>query len=146
VLAVIALVFVVIPLVEIYVAIQVGHVIGALNTIALLIAISIVGAWLAKRAGFTVIQRVRTRLERGEVPGKELVDGLLVLSAGVLLFVPGFVTDAVGVILLLPPVRAFVRGRLRRRFVVQVTGRGPGRGPGPGQIGDGYRGGGVIDV
>jgi UPF0716 protein FxsA len=139
VLAVIALVFIVVPLIELYVIVQVSHVLGVLNTIGLLLLISLLGAWLAKHQGFAVIERVRTRLDRGEIPGKEMIDGALVLTGGVLLMTPGFVTDAAGIVLLLPPVRALVRRWLRRRFAVQVIGRGGG------PYDDGY-GGNVIDV
>jgi UPF0716 protein FxsA len=127
--AVLALVFIVVPLVEIYVIVQVGQAIGALNTIGLLLLFSIVGAWLARHEGFVVIQRVRQRLDRGEVPGRELVDGLLVLSGGVLLVVPGFVTDAFGLLLLFPPTRVVARHFLQRRFAVQTYGGPPSRRP-----------------
>jgi UPF0716 protein FxsA len=131
VLALLALVFIVVPLVELYVIVQVGQEIGVLATILLLFVVSIVGAWLARHEGFVVFQRVRERVERGEVPGKELVDGMLVMLGGVLLLSPGFVTDVVGILLLFPPTRVAARTFLRRRFRVQVLG-GP---PGPGSSG-----------
>jgi UPF0716 protein FxsA len=127
--AVLALVFIVVPLVEIYVIVQVGQAIGALNTIGLLLLFSIVGAWLARHEGFVVIQRVRQRLDRNEMPGRELIDGLLVLSGGVLLIVPGFVTDAFGLLLLFPPTRVLARHFLQRRFTVQTYGGPPSRRP-----------------
>jgi UPF0716 protein FxsA len=139
-LALLALVFIVVPLVELYVIVQVGHAIGALGTIALLLVVSLVGAWLTKHEGFIVLQRVRERLARGEVPGREMIDGLLVLLGGVLLLVPGFVTDAAGIILLFPPTRALARAWLRRRFSLQVTTiepyrrRGPDRRDGPDDV------------
>jgi UPF0716 protein FxsA len=130
---VLALVFVVVPLVEIYVLVQVGQEIGALNTIGLLILVSIVGAWLARHEGFVVLQRFRLRLDRGELPGKELLDGVIIFSAAVLLVTPGFVTDVAGILLLFPPTRAVVRAFLSRRLRMQVLGGTPGRsGPGPG--------------
>ena len=149
------LLFVVLPIVEIYVAIQVSHHIGVANTLALLLIFSVVGAWLAKQAGFGVIARMRSQLERGVLPGNELVDGVLVFTAGVLLLVPGFVTGIIGLVLLLPPVRHLVRagvvGSLRKR--VSRYGIVPGRttGPtGPGPTGPGGPSGptgpGVIDV
>ncbi len=125
-LALLALVFIVIPLVEITVAIQVAHHIGGLDTVFLLIVFSVVGAWIAKQQGFSVMRRMRDQVERGVVPTNELIDAGLVFAAGVLLFVPGFVTDALGVLLLLPPVRAGVRSGLRRRFVGRVRRIGPG--------------------
>ncbi len=120
-LAVFALIFIVIPLVEIYVAVQVAHVIGELDTIGLLLLISIGGAWLTKYAGFGVISRIRQQLSAGHMPTNELIDGALVLSAGVLLVVPGFVTGALGLVLLFPPTRVVARGALKRRFQGRVS-------------------------
>jgi UPF0716 protein FxsA len=121
VFAVLALVFVVLPIVEIYVAIQVSHHIGVANTILALLIFSFVGAWLAKRAGFGVIARMRSQLERGVLPGNEIVDGVLVFAAGVLLLVPGFVTGILGLVLLLPPVRHLVRAGIVRSLRKRVT-------------------------
>jgi UPF0716 protein FxsA len=126
-------VIIVVPLVELYAAIQVAHAIGAFDTIVLLVVVSVVGAWLTKREGFVVLRRLRAQLEAGRVPARELVDGALVLGAGVLLLVPGFVTDAVGLLVLFPPTRALFRRYLRHRFDVQALGGGSsGRRPGPG--------------
>lgn len=104
------LLFLLVPFAELYVLIRVGYVIGALPTIGVLILVSVVGAWLVKREGFVVLSRARARIDKGEVPGRELVDGVLILFAGALLISPGFLTDVVGVLLLLPPVRAALRG------------------------------------
>jgi len=111
---VLLLLFLVVPFLELYVLIQVGHVIGALPTIGLLVVVSVLGAWLVKREGFAVLDRARQRIDTGEVPGKELVDGILILFAGALLISPGFLTDVAGVLLLLPPVRAVLRGSVVR--------------------------------
>jgi UPF0716 protein FxsA len=119
-LAIFVLLFVVLPLVEIYVAIQVGHVIGALNTVALLILFSVAGAWIAKQQGFSVLRRMRISLDAGRMPGNELIDAGLVLAGGLLLIVPGFVTDAVGLLLLLPPTRSFFRNALKHRLRSRV--------------------------
>jgi UPF0716 protein FxsA len=147
VFAVLALVFVVFPIVEIYVAIQVANHIGVVDTLALLLIFSIVGAWLAKQAGFGVIARMRGQLERGVLPGNEIVDAVLVFSAGVLLLVPGFVTGIVGLVLLLPPVRHVVRRGVVRGLRKRVTlyGIGPGGPPRPSGP-TGPTGPGVIDV
>ena len=107
--AVLALLFVALPFVELYVIVQVSHVFGVLPTLAILLLVSVGGAWLVKREGFSVIRRAQARMNEGRVPGRELVDGMLILFAGVLLLTPGFITDAVGILLLLPPVRAAVR-------------------------------------
>lgn len=118
------IVFLVVPFVELYVILQVGQAIGVLNTVALLLIVSAVGAWLVKREGLSVLRRAQERAQQGAVPGKELVDGVLILFAGALLLTPGFVTDVVGILLLLPPVRAVLRasvaGWLRRRAEFRV--------------------------
>ena len=110
--------FIVMPIVELAVLIQVGHAIGVFNTIGLLLLVSFVGAWLVKREGLGVWRRFRRQVEGGHVPGKELADGVLVMFAGALLISPGFVTDVFGILLLLPPVRAFVRATFFRRFTL----------------------------
>ena len=109
-----ALAFILVPLAELYVLIQVGQVIGLLDTLALLLLISVVGAWLAKREGLGVLRRMQAALNAGRVPGTELVDAFLILLAAALMLTPGFLTDIVAILLLLPPVRAVVRRQLRR--------------------------------
>lgn len=104
-----ALLFLVVPILEIAVLIQVGQLIGVGPTILLLIAMSIAGAVLAKREGVAVWTRFRTTLARGEVPSKEIVDGVLVLFGAALLLTPGFLTDILGLTLLIPATRAAVR-------------------------------------
>ena len=125
-LAVFALVFVVIPIVEITVAIQVAHHIGGLNTIGLLLLFSIAGAWLARREGFSVLRRIQDQLANRTVPTDELIEGGLVFAGGVLLLVPGFVTDAFGLLLLFPLTRHMTRRILRRRFGSRVRRIDPG--------------------
>jgi len=120
VLALLALVFIGVPFAEIYVLLQVGHAIGVLNTLALLVLVSVVGAWLAKREGLGVLRRMQAAVNAGRVPGVELVDGFLILLAGALMLTPGFLTDIVAILLLLPPVRAVVRRELRRRFARRI--------------------------
>lgn len=112
--------FIVIPLVEIAVIIQVGQYLGVVNTIGLLLIISISGAWVVKRQGLGVLRRIREQRDLGRVPGAELFDGALILVAGVLLLTPGFVTDAVGLLLLIPPFRRGMRWWLRRRWERRV--------------------------
>jgi UPF0716 protein FxsA len=116
VFAVLALLFLVVPFLELYVLIQVGQAIGALPTIALLLLVSAAGAWLVKHEGLNTLQRAQTQLRQGRVPGTELVDGVLILAAGALLLTPGFVTDVAGILLLLPPVRLGLRRVARRRL------------------------------
>jgi UPF0716 protein FxsA len=121
---ILALLFLVIPLVELYVIIQVGQAIGALNTVALLLIDSLVGGWLMKREGFGVIRRIQDRLGTGQVPGTEIVDAFLILFGGALMLAPGFITDLFGMSLLLPPVRAVVRRVLAKRFKLVAIKRG----------------------
>jgi UPF0716 protein FxsA len=118
--------FIVVPFVEISVIIMVANVIGGWNAIGLLLLVSLVGAWLTRHEGFFVVGRIRSQLDAGRLPTTELIDGGLVLTAGVLLLTPGFVTDAFGLFLLLPPTRALVRGVLKRRFAVRVAMLVPG--------------------
>jgi UPF0716 protein FxsA len=125
-----ALAFLVLPIVELYVVVQVAQGVGILNTIGLLVVVSVVGAWLCKREGIGVLRRVRTALDRYEIPTKELVDGGLVLFAGALMLTPGFVTDCLAVLLLLPPTRvpvrtAVLRALRRRAELVVVRRTGP---------------------
>jgi UPF0716 protein FxsA len=116
-------VFLVVPFVELAVILQIGHEIGVLNTIGLLVLVSVLGGWLVKREGLGVLRRVQVSLDAGRLPGPELVDGAMVLVAGILLISPGFVTDIAGLLLLLPPTRATLRAvlvaRLRRRVTLR---------------------------
>ena len=115
-LLLLGLVFIVGPIVELYVIIQVAQVIGGWETVALLIVESILGAWLMKRQGRGVLARIQSSLNAGRMPTKELVDGGLILFAGALMLTPGFVTDILGFVLLVPPTRALVRAALMHRF------------------------------
>jgi UPF0716 protein FxsA len=120
------LAFLVVPLVELYVLLQVGSAIGALNTVVLVVLVGVAGAWLVKREGLGVVRRVRSQVAAGQVPGRELVDGFLILFGGALMLTPGFVTDLAGLALLLPPIRAAARRTLAHRLRVYVVGRGGG--------------------
>ncbi|HEU4867124.1 MAG TPA: FxsA family protein [Actinomycetota bacterium] len=101
--------FFLIPLLELAILIQVGQQIGVGPTIVLLILMSILGGFLAKREGLAVWKRFRATLARGEVPSTELIDGVLVLFGAALLLTPGFLTDVMGIALLIPASRAAVR-------------------------------------
>lgn len=111
-----ALLFLVVPIAELYVIVQVSQSIGVLNTIGVLILVSIVGAWLAKLAGIGVLRRLQSTVVQGRVPSAELVDGALVLFAGALMITPGFLSDLLAIALLLPPTRAAVRGVILRKI------------------------------
>ncbi|MEQ6899754.1 FxsA family protein [Nocardioides sp. YIM 152588] len=113
--------FIVVPLVELYVLIQVGEVIGAGPTIFLLILDSVIGAWLLKREWGSAWQALRDRLETGGLPTRELADGALVTLGGALMLSPGFVTDLLGVLLILPPTRPLFRRMLMAYAATRAT-------------------------
>jgi UPF0716 protein FxsA len=114
-------VFIVVPLAELYVIIQVGQAIGALPTIAILLLDSVLGSMLLRAQGRAVWRRFNEALAAGRMPHREVVDGVLVIFGGAFLITPGFITDVVGVVLLLPPTRALVRARLARRLARRVS-------------------------
>ncbi len=132
VLVVVALI--VVPLVELYVLIQTGEVIGLVPTLLLLLVMSLLGGYLLRREGSKTWRSLRTALQAGRLPAKEVADGALVILGGALLLTPGFVTDVVGLLCILPPSRAALRRMLTtvvaRRLGVGglVTGFGGGRG------------------
>jgi UPF0716 protein FxsA len=123
--------FIVMPLLELYVIIQVGQEIGALNTILVMVVMSVIGAWLAKHEGAYVLRRLQEQLDAGRMPTNELIDGGLILAGGVMLLFPGFISDALGLLLLFPPTRAIFRGILKRRFRIITISRGGPSGPPP---------------
>lgn len=129
------LLFILVPIAEIYVIIQVGQAIGALPTVALLILDSILGAWLLRSQGRRVWAAFRDAMAAGRVPHQEILHGALVIVGGAFLLTPGFISDAVGLLLLLPPTRGAIargvsrmilrRGPLRWTGVVVQPGRRP---------------------
>ena len=129
--------FIAVPILEIYVIIQVGQVIGAWWTIVLLIADSIFGSWLIVHEGRRAWQALNTALSSGQMPARELADGALILVGGTLMLSPGFVTDAMGILLILPFTRP-----IARRFLTRIVGRRllDVRRPGPGPEGPVIRG------
>ena len=138
---VLALLFLVVPIAELYVIIQVAGGIGVPETILLLIAVSVFGAWLAKREGLSVLRRMQATVADGRVPSAEIVDGALVLFAAALLITPGFLSDCLGVVLLVPPTRAVLRGLVLRRIragggVVRVFAAPGRRGDASGEVWD----------
>ena len=108
------LLLIVVPVAELWVILQFAQAIGVLETIGLLILISVTGAFLLKQQGMATWQRMQATLARGEMPGKEVTDAFLVMLGGALLLTPGFLTDAVGILLLLPPTRAALKGAFRK--------------------------------
>jgi UPF0716 protein FxsA len=126
-LALLAL-FILVPLAELYVILKVGDAIGAVWTILLLAADSVLGSLLLRAQGRSVWGRFNTALAEGKMPHREVIDGVLVVFGGAFLITPGFITDVVGLLLLIPPTRAVVRrllvSRLGRRIAVGGTRRG----------------------
>ena len=127
--------FIGVPLLEIYVLIQIGQVIGPWWTILLLIADSIFGTWLIRREGGRAWRALREALQSGRMPGRELADGALILIGGTLMLSPGFVTDVFGLVMILPFTRPFARRVLTalvgRRLIVVANGPGQSNRPGP---------------
>jgi UPF0716 protein FxsA len=115
------LLFIAVPLAELAVIIQVGQAIGVWWTIGLLLADSILGAWLMRLQGRVAWRRFNEALQAGRVPGREVLDGALVIFGGALLLTPGFITDILGLVLLIPPTRALVRGVLTRRLAHRMV-------------------------
>src|SRR3954468_2308031 len=108
------LLFIVLPIAEIYVIIKVGEAIGVLPTIALLIVDGFVGAALARSQGRAAWARFNQALAEGRVPARETFDGAMIIVGGAVLLAPGFITDAIGLLLLIPPTRALLRGVIAR--------------------------------
>jgi UPF0716 protein FxsA len=118
---VLLLLFIVVPLLELYVILQVGDAIGVLPTIGLLIIDSVLGAMLMRSEGRRAWTRFNLAISEGRVPAREAIDGVLVVFGGALLLTPGFVTDILGAVLLLPFTRPFVRRVLVRRFAGRMV-------------------------
>lgn len=110
------LAFTLIPILEIYLLIKLGTVIGALNTVIIVILTGILGASLARLEGLNTMIRIRDGLSRGEVPAEGMLDALLILIAGIVLLTPGFLTDIAGLLLLIPQMRSLLKRWLRKKF------------------------------
>jgi UPF0716 protein FxsA len=122
---ILAVAFVLVPLAELAVLIAVGDWIGLVPTLVLLLVVSLTGAWLAKREGLAAWRRFQQALAEGRMPTVEVADGAMILLAGALLLTPGFLSDVVGVLLLLPPTRAMARRlapRLAQRRLLRRRG------------------------
>ncbi|WP_103681328.1 FxsA family protein [Alkalispirochaeta sphaeroplastigenens] len=115
------LLFTVLPVVELYLLIRLGTAIGGLPTIALVIITGIVGARLARSQGFSVLQKIRQKAARGESPASEMVDGLCILVAGIVLLTPGILTDLGGVLLLVPASREVLKRVISRSLAVAAA-------------------------
>lgn len=122
--------FIVVPLAEIAVLIEVGGWIGLGPTLALIVLTAVVGAWMLRRQGVAVLRRAQQQMQQGGVPILEVFEGFCLVIAGALLLTPGFLTDTVGALLLLPAVRSFLYRRVRDRLEEQVRAGAPHAGPG----------------
>jgi UPF0716 protein FxsA len=116
-----AIVFIVVPIVELYVIIQVGGSIGVGPTIALLLIDSLLGAFLLRQQGRAAWVSFNRAMAENRVPHKEVLDGVLVIFGAALLLTPGFITDIFGLILLIPPTRAIVRAFIKRFALARYT-------------------------
>lgn len=123
---VLAVVFVVVPLAEVYVLVQVGQVIGALWTVLALVAMSVLGSLLIKREGSRAWRELRASLQAGRMPARELADGALILVGGTLLLTPGFLTDALGLFFIIPFTRPVTRRMLTGFVTRKFLGTSPG--------------------
>jgi UPF0716 protein FxsA len=114
------LLFIVVPIVELTLLIKVGSFIGVLPTIAIVFTTAVVGASLLRREGFSTLAKAQQRLQSGQMPATELVEGALLVVGGAFLLTPGFVTDAFGFACLLPPVRRRMATFLLKRMTLNV--------------------------
>ncbi len=122
--------FVCVPIVEIYILIQVGGAIGALPTVGLILLTAALGAWMLRQQGMATLQRARVALDSGQPPARELLEGVVLLIGGALLLTPGFVTDTLGFICLLPQTRHWLLGKVLKNVrIVQPRPTGPGSRP-----------------
>jgi UPF0716 protein FxsA len=113
---VIALIFLLVPLVEIYILIQVGQVIGALWTVFFVVLTAVIGVHLLKQQGLSTLNRAQEKMNQGALPAEEMLHGIGLLVAGAFLLTPGFFTDAFGFILLFPPTRSMLLGSVAGRM------------------------------
>ena len=141
--------FILVPLIEIAVFIQIGGLIGLWPTLGLIVLTAVLGTWQLRAQGIAILMRAREQMERGVMPTRELFDGVCLLFAGGLLLTPGFVTDALGGLLFVPPFRDLLRkwigGHISSRAEVHIHGAG-GRPGGGGGGGDGVIDGDYRDV
>ncbi len=117
-MAIFLLLFIVMPIAEMAVLIQVGGMIGVLNTVGLVLLTAVIGAWLLRQQGLATLLRARQRMNSGELPAREVAEGLILAVGGALLLTPGFITDAIGFLCLLPGSRHFLAAQALKRLVI----------------------------
>ncbi len=108
--------FTLIPVIELYLLIQIGSVIGGINTILLVILTGFAGAWLARMEGMNTMLKLRANLQQGLMPAEEMIDAVIIFGAGVVLLTPGLITDGFGLLLLWPPSRNRFKRMLRKKI------------------------------
>jgi UPF0716 protein FxsA len=113
--------FLAVPIVEIYLLIQVGQVIGAGWTILMVVLTAVIGVWLLRIQGLSTLTRAQQRLQENELPAREILEGLALVVAGAFLLTPGFFTDSLGFLLLFPPTRIWLASLLASRMVVSAS-------------------------
>ena len=120
--------FAVLPILEIALLVNVGSIIGGWNTIGIVILTAFIGSYFVKREGISTLQTAQAKMQRNEMPGKELVEGLMLVVAGVLLVTPGFITDILGFMFVLPGTRHLLAAQVSKHMKMRVV--IPGGGPG----------------
>ena len=131
------LLFTLLPAIELYVLIEVGSVIGASNTILIILLTGVVGAYLARLQGFLTLQKIQNSVNQGQLPNNELMDGLMILVGGIVLLTPGFITDIIGFLLLIPLSRNLIKIWAQKTFekmmkegnTIHIYRSGPSSGP-----------------
>ena len=118
ILSIFFILFISVPLIEIFLFIQVGGAIGAWNTIGIVFLTAILGAWLLRQQGLNTLARGREALGQNQLPAKELIEGMILVFTGALLLTPGFFTDAIGFLCLVPTVRGLIASRLIKHFTI----------------------------
>ncbi|VAX34771.1 hypothetical protein MNBD_NITROSPIRAE03-1538 [hydrothermal vent metagenome] len=114
-------IFIVVPVVELSLLIKVGSIIGTLNTIIIVLLTAAIGAYLVKLEGLGVMYRIQKNMMEGIFPAEELIDGMMILIAGVLLLTPGFITDTIGFLMVFPGSRKIIKRIARRYFDKHIT-------------------------
>ena len=117
----ITVIFLVVPIIEIYLLIQVGQVIGAGWTIFLVVFTAVIGVWLLRIQGLSTLTRAQQKIQQSELPAQEILEGMGLVIAGALLLTPGFFTDTVGFFLLFPPTRVWLVSLIVSRMVVSTS-------------------------
>jgi UPF0716 protein FxsA len=114
-------IFIVVPVIELSLLIKVGSIIGTLNTVIIVLLTAVIGAYLVKLEGLSVMYRIQKNMMEGIFPAEELIDGMMILIAGVLLLTPGFITDTIGFLMVFPGSRNVIKRIARRYFDKRIT-------------------------